>query len=88
MATLDLNHLNGCITTLDEALAGLSSDTLEPRLRPVFRAAAIKEFELILEQAGKLLRRCLKLYAASSREVDQLSFKDLFRRASRAGILD
>lgn len=47
----------------------------------LYRSACKKEFEIILEQSGKLLRKSLKPYFHSSREVDKLHFKDLFRHA-------
>ena len=47
----------------------------------VYRSACIKEFEIILEQSGKLLRKVLKPWFHSSKEVDKLNFKDVFRHA-------
>jgi hypothetical protein len=44
----------------------------------MYRSAYIKEFEIILEQAGKLLRKCLKPWFHSPKAVDALVFKDLF----------
>ena len=53
----------------------------------VFRAACVKEFELVLEQSGKLLRKRLEHYFASRRQVNRLIFKDLFRHAARHGLI-
>jgi hypothetical protein len=47
----------------------------------MYRSACIKEFEIILEQSGKLLRKVLHPYFYSAKEVDKLYFKDLFRHA-------
>ena len=47
----------------------------------MYRSACIKEFELILEQSGKLLRKVLKPYFHTSKEIDKLYFKDIFRQA-------
>ena len=47
----------------------------------VYRSACIKEFEIILEQSGKLLRKVLKPWFHTSKEVDKLNFKDVFRHA-------
>ena len=47
----------------------------------MYRSACIKEYEIILEQSGKLLRKVLKPYFHSSKEVDRLYYKDLFRHA-------
>ena len=41
----------------------------------MYRSACIKEYELIIEQCGKLLRKVLKSYVHSTKEVDQLYFK-------------
>jgi nucleotidyltransferase substrate binding protein (TIGR01987 family) len=54
----------------------------------LYRNAAIKSFELSLETAAKLLRKALKAYGASPREVDQLVFNDVLRTAGRHGLLD
>ena len=48
----------------------------------------VKEFEIILEQSGRLLRKRLMSYFASNRQVDHLAFKDLFRHAAKHGLID
>ncbi|WP_204336727.1 nucleotidyltransferase substrate binding protein [Cryomorpha ignava] len=53
----------------------------------MYRSACIKEFEIILEQSGKLLRKVLKPYFHSSREADKLYFKDIFRQAVLRSII-
>ena len=57
-------------------------------LYDIYRAACVKEFELILEQSGKLLRKRLAAFFASNRQADRLAFKDLFRHAARHGLLE
>ena len=57
-------------------------------LYDVFRAACVKEFELVLEQSGKLLRKRLAAYFASNRQADRLAFKDLFRHAAKHGLIE
>lgn len=47
----------------------------------MYRSACIKEFEIILEQSGKLLRKVLSPYFHNSKEVDKLNFKEVFRHA-------
>ncbi|MFT4153744.1 MAG: nucleotidyltransferase substrate binding protein [Parafilimonas sp.] len=42
----------------------------------------------MLEQSGKLLRKTLKLYCSSSKAVDGLVFKDVFRHAVKHNIID
>ena len=54
----------------------------------MYRSACVKEFEIILEQSGKLLRKVLKPYFHSPKAVDQLYFKDVFRQAVLRSIVD
>jgi len=54
----------------------------------MYRSACVKEFELILEQSGKLLRKALKPYFHSSSAVDKLIFKDVFRHAVLHNIIN
>jgi hypothetical protein len=54
----------------------------------MYRSACVKEFEIILEQCGKLLKKALKPYFHSSKAVDKLIFKDLFRYAAKHCMID
>ena len=47
----------------------------------------IKEFEIILEQSGKLLKKSLKPYFHTSKAVDKLYFKEVFREAGLHSLL-
>lgn len=87
MGQLNTDYFERCITTLREAHLALSTQPPEEILYDIYRAACVKEFEIILEQGGKLLKKCLKAYFSSSKEVDQLTFKDLFRHAARHGLV-
>ncbi len=49
----------------------------------ICRAACVKEFELVLELSGRLLKRRLRPYFASHRQADQLTFDDVFRYAAK-----
>ena len=53
----------------------------------IFRACCVKEFELVLEQSGSLLKRRLRPYFASNRQADRLTFKNLFRHAAKHGLI-
>ena len=53
-----------------------------------YRAACVKEFEIILEQSGNLLRKVLGAYFADNRRAGQLVFKDIFRHAAKHGLID
>ena len=85
----DTTFLRRCIETLEYSLEeiGKHRDT-DDFLYDVFRAACVKEFELVLEQSGKLLRKRLADFFASSLQADRLAFRDLFRHAAKHGVLE
>ncbi len=87
MGRLNTEYFERCIKTLREAHLALSAQPREEILYDIYRAACVKEFEIILEQSGKLLKKRLKAYFSSGKEVDQLTFKDLFRHAARHGLI-
>lgn len=78
---IDTTYLERCIAALDKAHALLVKSEVDSIEYDIFRSTCVKEFEIILEQAGKLLRKALKPYVHSPREVDKLVFKDVFRHA-------
>ncbi|TAH27768.1 MAG: nucleotidyltransferase, partial [Cytophagales bacterium] len=53
----------------------------------MYRSACVKEYEIIIEQCGKLLRKCLKPYYHSSKAVDQLYFKEIFKQCVLRSII-
>ena len=85
--TLNTDHLERCIDTLESALGMLIKTTPGNIEYEVFRNAAVKGFELTLETSGKLLRKTLKPYFATPKEVDRLTFKELFRYAAKHGLI-
>ena len=84
---IDTTYLERCILTLEKAHTLLSNTNSESIDYDLYRSACIKEFEIILEQSGKLLRKVLKPYFHSSKEVDKLIFKDVFRQAVLRSII-
>lgn len=88
MANLNTDHLLQCIKTLDSSLMHLQSADPESIEYEVFRNATIKGFELTLEISGKLLRKALKSYIGNPRTIDELTFKEVFRYATKHGLLD
>jgi len=78
---IDTLYYKRCISILEKAHASLSKANPEQIDYDMHRSACIKEFEIILEQSGKLLRKILKPYFHSSSAVDKLFFKDVFRHA-------
>lgn len=88
MQHLNTDHLSQRISTLEASLELLKQAKPNSINYEVFRNATVKGFELSLETAGKLLRKALKTYIANPREVDELTYKDLFRHAAKHGLLD
>jgi len=87
--SLQTDHLRRTADTLEQALAALGKTApADAVFWDLYRNAAIKSFELSLETAGKLLRRALKAYTGSPREVDAWVFNDVLRHAGRHGLLD
>ena len=87
MSQLNTDYFARCIVTLSQAFDSLNQQPQDSVAYDIFRAACVKEFEIILEQTGKLLKKSLKLYFASSKQVDQLMFKDIFRLAAKHGLI-
>ena len=85
--TIDTNHLVRRIDVLETAFERLLRLPPSDVTYDIYRAACVKEFELVLEQGGKLLRMRLREYFASNLEVDRLAFKDVIRHAARRGLL-
>jgi nucleotidyltransferase substrate binding protein (TIGR01987 family) len=84
---IDTAYLERCIDTLKKAHSLLMKADPENIEYDMYRSASIKEFEIILEQCGKLLRKVLKPYFHTSKAVDQLVFKDVFRNAVLRNII-
>ncbi len=85
---IDTIYLRRCIKTLEHALAALRAHGSEDDIQyDIYREACVKEFELVLEQSGKLLKKRLRPWFASNRQADQLAFKDVFRHASKHGLI-
>ena len=84
---LNTEHLGRCIQTLESSVERLQGSEAGSIDYEIYRNATVKGFELALETAGKLLRKALKPYFASSQAVDKLNFKDLFRHAAKHGLV-
>ncbi len=81
--SIDTTFFSRCIQTLEKAYSMLlqcDDDSIEYEM---YRSACVKEFEIILEQAGKLLRKCLKDFVHSPKAIDRLVFKEVFRQAAQ-----
>ena len=84
---INVDYLNRCILTLESAFKKLNKEENDNIARDIYRAACVKEFELILEQSGKLLRKRLRDWFSSNKQVDTLTFKQIFRHALKHGLI-
>ena len=80
-------YLYRSIHNLEQAILQLQQQTEGTPLYEVCRTACIKQFEIVLEQSGKLLKKRLRPYFASHRQADRLEFKDIFRHAAKHSLL-
>ncbi|MDR3365960.1 MAG: nucleotidyltransferase substrate binding protein [Prevotellaceae bacterium] len=87
MKEIDVSYLKRCTATLCKALELLQTSDAGSIAYDMYRSACVKEFEIIIEQSGKLLRKALKPYFPSSQAVDRLTFKDVFRHAVLRGVI-
>lgn len=84
---LDTTYLERCIATLEKAYSLLQKTKQEEIDFDLYISACVKEYEIIIEQCGKLLRKALKPYLHSSQAVDKLYFKDIFRQCVLKSII-
>ncbi len=85
---LDTGFIERCVATLEKAHHLLREADPNSIDYEMYRSACIKEFEIIIEQAGKLLRKILKPYFGVTKAVDRLTFKDVFRHATLRDVMD
>lgn len=85
---INVDYLNRCIQTLEGAFQRLQQQDESDIVYDIYRAACVKEFEIILEQSGKLLKKRLSEYFVSNSAVDKLTFKDIFRYATKHTLMD
>lgn len=85
--TISTEHIRRCILTLVTAWDGHRRYEAGDVMYEIYRAACVKEFELVLEQSGRLLKKKLRPYFASNRQADQLTFNDIFRHAARHSLI-
>lgn len=85
---INIEYLNKCIISLERAYQLLSQTEKNNIDYEIYRSATIKEFELCLEQSGKLLKVLLKKYFSKSSEVNTLTFKGIFKYGAKFNLLD
>lgn len=81
--TISTERIRRCILLLRTAWGSLQQHEAGDIPYEIYRAACVKEFELVLDQSGRLLKKKLRPYFASNRQADQLTFNDLFRYAAK-----
>ena len=84
---INTDFLIRCINKLEAALEQLQQREPTDELYDIFREVSVKEFEIVLEQSGKLLTKRLRPYFASNRQADKLTFKNVFRHAAKRGLI-
>ena len=85
---IDTTYIQRCNNALSRAFEMFKQYDEEDIEYEIYRSAVIKEFEIILEQVGKLLKKVLKPYMHTNKAVDKLVFKDIFRHAGLHGLLE
>ena len=85
--TLNTDYLQRCLRTLETAYEQLEIADAEDVAYDILRAACVKEFEIVLEQCGSLLKQHLRPCFSSNGQADALVFKDVFRHAARHGLI-
>lgn len=86
--TLNTEYLKRCIETLQKSyllIKTVEENTIDYEM---YRNSLVKSFEMTLEQAGKLLKKRITSYFATKKEVDALTFKDLFRYAAKFSLIN
>ncbi len=86
--TIDSSYLERHIIVLTNEYKEFEGMPEDDITHDTFCSIIIEEIEIVLEQAGKLLKKCLKPYFHSPKLVDELTFKDIFRYAAHHGLLE
>ena len=84
---INTEYLEKCLKTLQKSYDMINQaekDTVEYEM---YRNSLVKSFEMTLEQCGKLLKKKILPFFASKREVDKLTFKDIFRHAFKHSLI-
>ena len=85
--TIQTDYLDRAIGNLEQTITQLQQQQQGTPLYEICRTACIKQFEIALEQSGKLLKKRLEPYFASHKQADRMEFKDIFRHATKHGLL-
>lgn len=80
---IDISPLKQALSQLEIALQARAKKPNDALIRD----AVIQRFEFTYELSVRMLRRYLKHIAASDDEVNELTFRELIRRANEVGLL-
>ena len=84
---INTKYLSRCVKTLERSHNYMLKQNPEDIDYDIFRAACIKEFEIVLEQCGKLLKKRIRDFFHSNKAVDRLVFRDIFRYSAKHGLI-
>ena len=84
---LNIDYFSRCIKILDSAYQSIKQSGIKKIDYDIYRSACIKEFEIILEQCGHLLKKRLGEFVAVKKQLDKLNFKDIFRYSAKHGLI-
>jgi nucleotidyltransferase substrate binding protein (TIGR01987 family) len=83
---INTDYLTRCVNALERAFS-LLENTKVGIDYDIYKSAVIKEFEISLEQSGKLLKYLLKSYFSKSSNINRLTFKEIFKHAAKFNLL-
>ena len=86
---LDLTPLKNAVAQLEDGLVQYDSHIVRefPQIRNQMRAGAIQAFEFTYELCVGMIKRYLEQVSANPAEIEELSFRNLIRRARQQGLL-
>ena len=87
MKQFSFDVLKSCLDGLERSLAYIQTpqDTVDYEL---FRDAAIKKFEMTIEQLGKILRKLIPEYTGNKTAAAKMPYKELLRYGGQFGLID
>ncbi len=88
MSEINTENLEKCLLTLEKSYAMIKTVAEASIDYEIYRNSVVKSFEMTLEQAAKLLKKKLILYFATKKDIDKLTFKDIFRHALKHSLID
>lgn len=85
--TINTEYLEKCLLTLQKSYSLINTVQEGSIDYEMYRNSLVKSFEMTLEQTGKLLKKRLNPYFATKKDVDLLTFKDIFRHAHKHSLI-